>query len=119
MKENNESLLNVILETQGYGGRPKYTLYYTDKNGNPITISMPVGVWNKGSITNELIRSSYPQDVMESIVNNHFLKIADWIDAKLSGSTDSFVDEEYEEMQRWRTVSKRLADEALKLYPSI
>lgn len=119
MKKNTESILEVIKETNGYGGRSKYTLYYTDKNGNPVTVSMPIGVWNKSSIINELVRVVYSQDVMEAIVNNHFLKIADWIDAKLSGNADSFVDEEYEEMQRWRSVCKHLADEALKLYPSI
>ena len=57
--------------------------------------------------------------MVEAIVNNHFLNIAEWLDAKFTGSTESFVDAEYDEMQNWRKVCKRFAEEALQQYPAI
>lgn len=99
------------------GARFQYTIYYgTDSDFNPVLI--PQGLWNKSVIVNALIRSKYSQDQVEAIINNHFLNIAEWLDAKFNGSTDSFVDKEYDDFQNWRKQCKSLADEALSLYPA-
>lgn len=114
-----EKLLEVMIETEGYGGRPKYTLYYADKKGEPVTVLLPIGLWNKSVIVNELIRSQYSQDHVEAIINNHFLNIAEWIDSKFAGEEIIFEDKEYDELQAWRKISKGIAEEALNRYPAI
>lgn len=118
-KNKKETLLQIIVDDNGYGGLQRYTLYYLDKNGEPVTVLLPIGSWNKSVIIDKLIRSQYSQDMMEAIMNNHFLNIAEWIDKKISGDNEAFIDVDYDEMQRWRTVSKEIAEEALKQYPEI
>lgn len=119
MKNIKESLLQITVNDKGYGGLRKYTLYYLNKKGEPVTVLLPAGLWNKSIIVDKLIRSQYSQDMMEAIMNNHFLNIAEWIDKKLSGENVEFADVDYDEMQRWRAVSKEIAEEALKQYPEI
>lgn len=99
------------------GAQFQYTIYYgSDTDFKSVLI--PQGLWNKSVIINALIRSKYSQDQVEAIINNHFLNIAEWLDAKFNGSTDSFVDKEYDDFQNWRKQCKLLTDEALKLYPA-
>lgn len=96
--------------------RRQFYIIYENGNGESISVPLPLGKLDRSTIINALIRSKYSQDMVEAIVNNHFLNIAEWLDAKFAGSTDSFVDEEYDEMQDWRKTCKRLADEALQMY---
>ena len=79
-----------------------------------VLVRLPFMKLDRSIIINSLIRSRYQQDAVEAIINNHFINIADWIDKKFAGSTDSFEDLEYEELQAWRAESKRLADEIIK-----
>lgn len=100
-------------------GQPQYVLYYQEENGEPVKVLPPRGRWDRSVIIDALVRSKYSQDMVEAIVNNHFLNIAEWLDAKFAGSTESFIDEEYDKMQNWRKACKTLADEALQKYPAI
>lgn len=102
-----------------YAGQPQYTIYYQLGEEEPISVLLPPGGWNRNIITDRLIRSKYSQDMVEAIINNHFLNISEWLDAKFAGSSDSFVDEDYDKMQAWRKTCKKLADEALQIYPAI
>ena len=90
-----------------------------DGEAQSFTITLPAGQWSTSVITNELIRYKYSQDAVEAIVNNHFLNIADWLDAKFNGSSDSFSDPEYEVFQAWRAECKTLAKEINKAIESI
>lgn len=96
--------------------RRQFYIIYENGNGESISVPLPLGKLDRSTIINALIRSKYSQDMVEAIVNNHFLNIAEWLDAKFTGSTDSFVDEDYDKMQDWRKTCKRLADEALQMY---
>lgn len=78
-----------------------------------VLVQLPFMKLDRSVIINSVIRSRYQQDAVEAIINNHFINIAEWIDKKFAGSTDSFEDPEYEELQAWRAESKRLADEIL------
>ena len=75
------------------------------------------GKWNKSNIINDLIRLKYSQDHVEAIINNHFLNIAEWLDAKFKGEEVKFSDPEYDEFQAWRKECKVIADDALAIYP--
>ena len=110
-------ILNIT--NSSYFGQPQYTIYYQTTGEEPICVPLPAGVWDKDSIVDSLIRSKYPQDKVEAIVNNHFLNIAEWLDRKFAGSTESFIDIEYDSMQEWRKISKDLAVKALEMYPAI
>lgn len=112
-----EQLLHI--QQHKYAGQSQYTIYYLNEAGEPVTVLLPPGRWNKSVIIDRLVRSKYSQDMVEAIVNNHFLNIAEWLDAKFAGSTESFVDVEYDEMQNWRKTCKRIAEEALQQYPAI
>lgn len=80
-------------------------------------ITIPVVNWKKSVIINNLIRYRYSQDQVEAIINNHFLNIAEWLDAKFRGEEVKFSDPDYEEFQAWRKKCKTIADEALSVYP--
>ena len=112
-----EKLLHISVSN--YMGQPQYIIYYQLGDGEPVQVPLPAGDWNKSVIIDRLVRSKYSQDMVEAIVNNHFLNIAEWLDAKFAGSTESFVDVEYDEMQGWRKACKRLAEEALRQHPAI
>lgn len=75
--------------------------------------------WNRSIIIDKLIRSQYPQDKVEAIINNHFLNIAEWLDKKFMGEDVTFVDKDYDDLQAWRKRCKEIADEALEKYPEI
>ena len=79
-----------------------------------ITIELPLGVYDKSTIINKLIRHKYSQDRVEAIINNHFLNISEWLDKKLAGENVTFEDPNYSEFQAWRDTSKKLADEIIK-----
>ena len=85
----------------------------------PGLIELSNSNWNRSEIVNALIRSRYSQDRVEAIINNHFLAIGEWLEKKLAGSEESFVDEEYDKLQEWRSQCKLWADEALAKYPPV
>lgn len=107
-----------IVESLSYtndAGLRKYTVeVFDDETRESLIINLPEGKYDKSTIVNALVRSKYTQDHVEAIINNHFLSISEWLDAKLSGSTESFSDPDYNELQAWRAESKRLADEIIK-----
>ena len=109
----------VHISVNDYMGQPQYTIYYQDGEGEPTTVLLAPGLWNRSVIVDALIRSKYAQDEVEAIINNHFLNIAEWLDKKFAGSTDKFIDEAYDDMQSWRKVCKAMADEAIAQYPPI
>jgi hypothetical protein len=82
---------------------------FNDETQHSLVINPPAGRYDKSTIINELIRTKYTQDMVEAIINNHFINISEWIDKKFAGSNEDFVDPEYEELQAWRAESKRLA----------
>ena len=112
-----EKIIRINVDV--FMGQKQYTIYYQNGDEKPVKVSLTPGDWGKGLIVDALIRSKYSQDKVEAIINNHFLNIAEWLDAKFAGSTESFADPEYDEMQNWRKVCKRLAEEALQQYPAI
>lgn len=98
-------------------GRFSGHIVYLD-NDLPIDVSMPIGVWNKPTIVNNLIRSKYSQDSVEALVNNHLLLLAEWQDKIFEGENPGKLeDHEYDELQEWRKLCKQWADEALKKFP--
>ena len=97
----------------------KYNIEGIDGEGNPIYTTFDYNSWNRSKIVSELIRSKYSQDRVEAIINNHFLAIGEWLEKKLAGSTEAFVDEEYDKLQEWRQICKQWADEALAKYPPV
>lgn len=107
----------VQIQKYKFNGQDSYTIYYQKNEEEPVQVLLPAGLWSKDVIVSALIRSKYSQDSVEAIINNHFMNIAEWLDKKFEGSTDKFSDPDYDELQKWRATSKRLADEALKQYP--
>lgn len=96
-------------------GLRKYTVeVFDDETRESLIINLPEGRYDKATIVNALVRSKYTQDAVEAIINNHFINIAEWLDKKFAGSTESFSDPDYDELQAWRAESKRLADEIIK-----
>lgn len=118
-RKKEEYLLEILKDDRNYGLQSKYVIYYMNIKEEPVSVPLPIGVWNKGSIIDALIRSQYSQDQVEAIVNNHFLNISEWMDLKFKGEDVKFSDPEYDEFQRWRKRCKVLSDEALAQYPAI
>lgn len=109
----------MIVVNKGYNnGFVEYSIEYV-YNDAPGCIVLGVVLWNRSEIVNALIRSRYSQDRVEAIINNHFLAIGEWLEKKLAGSEESFVDEEYDKLQEWRSQCKLWADEALAKYPPV
>ena len=76
----------------------------TDGTWNYEEIELPVNVWSRDDIVKAIVRAHYPQDVMESVINNH-------LD---SPETDEHK-AEWEAMQEWRHKAKTWADEILEI----
>ena len=109
----------MMTVNKGYNnGFEEYTMEYI-YNDAPGCVVMGIKSWNRSEIVNALIRSRYSQDRVEAIINNHFLAIGEWLEKKLAGSEESFVDEEYDKLQEWRSQCKLWADEALAKYPPV
>lgn len=102
-----------------FGNNIKYRLHviFNDEFKNDIDIYILENHWNKSNIVNDLIRLKYSQDRVEAIINNHFLNIADWLNAKFKGEEVEFSDPDYEELQAWRKECKAIANDALAIYP--
>lgn len=100
-------------------GFTKYDIEFETSNGEPGVVTLPAPMWSRSSIISALVRSQYSQDRVEAIINNHFLAIGEWLEKKLAGSSEPFVDPDYDELQLWRETCKQWADEALAQYPPI
>lgn len=90
-------------------GQPKRSfvvnqIQNADGTWNYEEIEMPVNVWSRDDIVKAIVRAHYPQDVMESVINNH-------LD---SPETDEHK-AEWEAMQEWRHKAKEWADEILEI----
>ena len=97
-------------------GLRKYTVeVFDNETQESLIVNLPAGHYDRGTIINALVRVKYTQDHVEAIVNNHFLAIGAWIDAKFAGSIDTFEDPEYEALQAWRAESKELADKIISM----
>lgn len=106
----------VQIYDETFQGVLKYFIHYdfVDVEG---TVYFYDYDWSKSVIIDKLIRSQYPQDKVEAIINNHFLNIAEWLDKKFKGEEVEFEDPEYDGLQNWRKQCKIIADEALAKYP--
>lgn len=82
-----------------------------------VTIDVSELDWNRSVIIDKLIRSKFSQDMVEAIINNHFLKISDWLEKKFEGEEVTFDDPEYTELQEWRVKCKEAASLAFDEYP--
>ena len=92
-------------------GLRKYTVeVFNNETQESLVVGFPSGRYDRGTIINSLIRAKYSQDKVEAIINNHFLAVGEWIDAKFNGSTESFSDPDYDALQAWRAECKELAD---------
>ena len=102
-----------IIENISYdlilGNRQYMFEVYNEESGDNFMISLPAGKYDNDTVITHLIRSRYTQDQVEAIINNHFIKISEWIDSKMSGDNKEFDDPEYTEFQEWRAESKRIA----------
>lgn len=98
-------------------GQKQYLIeIFNDETQSGLTIELPAGKWDRGVIVNLLVRSKYPQDSVEALVNNHLLAMAEWQDKIFAGENPGkFEDPEYDKLQHWRVESKALADEIIKL----
>lgn len=99
-------------------GSKKYIIdLFDEETKKGLLVNLPLGQYDKSTIVDAIIRKKYSQDRVEAIINNHFLKISDWISKKFNGENVEFEDLEYEEFQAWRRDSKLYADmiiEAIK-----
>lgn len=105
----------ITVNFEIYGGRTKSTIYY-ESNSQTFAVQLPLGFWDESIIINELIRSKYPQDKVEAIINNHFLNISDWLNKKFKGEEVEFEDPEYDKLQAWRKQCKEWAKQLIDEY---
>lgn len=109
-------LLDIYKEEYKGGGFSGHIVYLD--NGQPIDVSLPIGVWEKSNIISNLVRSKYSQDSVEALVNNHLLLLAEWQDKIFEGENPGKLeDPEYDELQEWRKLCKQWANEALEKFP--
>lgn len=69
----------------------------------PISIQLGVSKYNYGGIVDALISYKYSNDRMQAIINNYLLD-----------PDDDVSNQEFIEMQNWRSESKRIAKEILE-----
>ena len=107
MKHQNEKSKPAPVTLVRMYGQPKRTIVVNQEQNEDGTwnyeeIELPVNVWSRDDIVKAIVRAHYPQDVMESVINNH-------LD---SPETDEHK-AEWETMQEWRHNAKTWADEIL------
>ena len=67
------------------------------------SIMVEYGRWNYGGIIDALVTYKYPNDKMQSVINNYLLD-----------PTDETIVKEFNEMQAWRKEAKEIAKQALE-----
>lgn len=111
MKHQNEKSKPAPVTLVRVYGQPKRTIVVNmeenaDDTYNYEEIELPVNVWGRDAIVSAIVRAHYPEDVMESVINNH-------LD---SPETDEHA-AEWKAMQEWRKNAKQWADEIMELEP--
>ena len=107
MKHQNEKSKPAPVTLVRMYAQPKRTIVVNQEQNEDGTwnyeeIELPANVWSRDDIVKAIVRAHYPQDVMESVINNH-------LD---SPETDEHK-AEWETMQEWRHNAKTWADEIL------
>ena len=82
-----------------------YDINIIDGYNEPITIQLGISKFNYGGIIDALINYKYPTDKMQAIINNYLL----------DPNNDS-AKQEFIEMQKWRSESKKIAKEILEKF---
>ena len=82
-----------------------YDINIIDGYNEPITIQLGISKFNYGGIIDALINYKYPIDRMQAIINNYLLD-----------PNDESINQEFIEMQKWRSESKQIAKEILEKF---
>ena len=82
-----------------------YDINIIDGHNEPITIQLGISKFNYGGIIDALINYKYPIDRMQAIINNYLLD-----------PNDESINQEFIEMQKWRSESKQIAKEILEKF---
>ena len=82
-----------------------YNINIIDGYNEPITIQLGILKFNYGGIVDALISYKYPIDKMQAIINNYLLD-----------PNDESINQEFIEMQKWRSESKQIAKEILEKF---
>ena len=67
------------------------------------SVELPAIRWDYGGIIDALVTYKYPNDKMQSVINNYLLD-----------PTDETIVKEFNEMQAWRKEAKEIAKQALE-----
>ena len=82
-----------------------YDINIIDGYNEPITIQLGILKFNYAGIVDALISYKYPIDKMQAIINNYLLD-----------PNDESINQEFIEMQNWRSESKQIAKEILEKF---
>ena len=82
-----------------------YDINIIDGYNEPITIQLGISKFNYGGIIDALINYKYSTDKMQAIINNYLLE-----------PSDESANQEFIEMQHWRSESKQIAKEILEKF---
>ena len=82
-----------------------YDINIIDGYNEPITIQLGISKFTYGGIIDALINYKYPTDKMQAIINNYLLD-----------PNDDSANQEFIEMQKWRSESKQIAKEILEKF---
>ena len=94
-------------------GQPVYTINMFVEEWEDgfrwVSVTLPLGVWERNAIINALINLYYPTDRMDAIRNNY-----DLVRDGVAGDKTEEYTKEYLDMQAWRKKAKELADEIIE-----
>ena len=82
-----------------------YDINIIEGYNEPITIQLGISKFNYGGIIDALINYKYPTDKMQAIINNYLLD-----------PNNESANQEFIEMQKWRSESKEIAKEILEKF---
>ena len=82
-----------------------YDINIIEGYNEPITIQLGISKFNYGGIIDALINYKYPTDRMQAIINNYLLD-----------PNNESANQEFIEMQKWRSESKQIAKEILEKF---
>lgn len=78
-----------------------------------VRIAQPI---ERDKMVNAIITAAYPADKMQAIINNHLVNLATQADGQALDADEQQHEQEYQEMQQWRTHAKEVAQKALDYY---
>lgn len=73
-----------------------------DRKYKYLSITLPAGRYDRGTVISQIICQKYPNDEMQAIINNYLLD-----------GTDADAISEFKEMQEYRKFAKQVADKFL------